>query len=91
MPGSEFLIHEVNIGGGVISVTCIVNKGDIALGDLFFAAQKAGSPKQEVSLSVRKIIAYRRKLNPLPSGMSGDLILEGRGADGLSKHDMLLT
>lgn len=89
MVGIEFLIHEIRVEAGVTLASGIVNKGGVPIGTTFSLVRHPSSEVREVHLSVKKVVAYRREIGELPSGMSGELTLEGRGAEHLSKHDML--
>jgi hypothetical protein len=89
MSDIEFLIHEVRTEAGVTFASGIVNKGKIPVGTAFTSVNQIESGTHEVYLSVKRIVAYRREIDELPSGMSGELTLEGQGADLLRKHDLL--
>lgn len=89
MSDIEFLIHEVRIEAGVTLASGIVNKGKIPVGTSFTSVNQAASGTHAVHLLVKKVVAYRREIEELPAGMSGELILEGRGTELLRKHDML--
>jgi hypothetical protein len=86
---AEFLVHDVRVEERDVLVSGIVNKGEIRRGDICCAARPEEQPEQAVSLSIVRITAYRRELDELPTGMSGELQLIGKGANLLKEHDML--
>jgi len=43
-----------------------------------------------LELKVTKIITYRREVTELPTGMSGELFLQGDGADQLRRRALLV-
>jgi hypothetical protein len=89
MSDTEFLIHEVRVEAGIALVSGIVNKGAVPIGASFTSVKRATSEVSVVHLLVKKIVAYRREIETLPAGMSGELTLEGQGMEVLRKHDML--
>lgn len=89
MCSAEFFVHEARLEEGGALVSGIVNKGIVRRGDVCPAARLETRAKQAVSLSIARIIAYRRELDELPTGMSGELRLVGKGADLIKRHDML--
>jgi hypothetical protein len=89
MSDIEFLIHEVRTEAGVTFASGIVNKGNIRVGTTFTSVRQVESGTHEFHLSVKKVVAYRREIDDLPSGMSGELTLEGQRAELLREHDML--
>jgi len=89
MSNIEFLVHDVRFEQEIALVSGVVNKGEILDGSTFILARHGSNEVQGVSLSVSKIIAYRREIDSLPTGMSGELHLIGTGADVIVKHSML--
>ncbi|MCC8443902.1 hypothetical protein LN449_15440 [Xanthomonas cannabis] len=89
MSNLEFLIHEVKPCGEVVSVSGIVNKGKVPLRAEFVSLRNESGDESVVSLKVSNIVAYRRQIDELPTGMSGELHLSGDGASQLAKHFML--
>lgn len=89
MSDIEFLIHEVRTEEGVTFASGIVNKGKIPIGTAFTSVKQIESGTHEIHLSVKRVVAYRREIDELPQGMSGELTLEGQGAELLRKHDTL--
>lgn len=84
----EFLIHDVHFDADVALVAGIVNKGEIPIG-ISFVSIRSKSEARAIQLAVEKIITYRREIDKLPTGMSGELHLKGEGADLLKKNDIL--
>ena len=89
MSNIEFLVHDVRFEQEVALISGIVNKGEILEGTTFIFARQESTEVQNVHLVVSKIIAYRREIDSLPTGMSGELHLIGRGVDMVVKHSML--
>jgi hypothetical protein len=89
MSNVEFLIHEVQQDGEVMRVSGIVNKGNVSLSTEFVSVRSESGAESPVSLSVSSIVAYRRQISELPTGMSGELHMSGDGAGHLAKHFML--
>jgi hypothetical protein len=85
----EFLVHDVRFEGGAAFVSGIVNKGAVATGSAFTLVRTESAETSPVNLSVEAIVAYRRTIDELPTGMSGELKLVGEGSATLKKHDML--
>ena len=89
MMNIEFLVHDVRVEHDVALISGIVNMGEIPIGTVFTRARQESSAVQEIHLTVSKIIAYRREIDSLPVGMSGELHLVGAEAAILTKHTML--
>jgi hypothetical protein len=89
MSNIEFLIHEVQQYGEGTRVSGIVNKGNVSLNTKFVSVQSDAGAEISVSLKVSSIVAYRRQIAELPTGMSGELHLSGDGGGQLAKHFML--
>lgn len=89
MSNVEFLIHEVQQDDEGIRVSGIANKGKVSLNAEFVSLRSEAGVESPVSLKVSSIVAYRRQIAELPTGMSGELYLSGDGAGQLAKHVML--
>jgi hypothetical protein len=97
----EFLVDSVDSRNDEFVVTGLVNCGDIRLGSVFTLAFKwpSGSGSEgtrieeprNVHLAVVKIMAYRRELDGLPFGMTGELFLEGNGKEEIVAGIMMRT
>jgi hypothetical protein len=81
----EFLTETVEHRTGHVVVAGLVNAGVVRLGSVFTQATlpQADNAGCEVRLTVSKIVAYRHELDELPTGMTGELHLQGTGADRL--------
>lgn len=90
MSSMEFLIYEVFHDGGGPRVSGIVNKGSVSLGAEFVAVRDGSGSSNPVKLKVSKIIAYRREITELPTGMSGELHVDGNGIGQLEGGGMLM-
>ena len=92
----EFYVDSISVEGeNIYYVTGVCDKGSIIIGSLFSEVYKyiigkdsKGFPfikKREfvrnTRLQVKQIRAYRRALEELPKGMSGELWLIGIGED----------
>ena len=75
--------------GEVIRVSGIVNKGKVTSSTEFVSVRSESGAESPVSLKVSSIVAYRRQIAELPTGMSGELHVSGDGAGQLGKHGML--
>ena len=89
MSNIEFLIYEVQPDGEVTRVSGIVNKGKVSLNAEFVSVRSESGAESPVLLKVSSIVAYRRQIAELPTGMSGELHVSGEGAGQLGKHCML--
>lgn len=89
MSNVEFLIHEVQQDGEVTRVSGIVNKGKVSSSTAFVLVRRESGAVSPVSLKVLSIVAYRRQIAELPTGMSGELQVIGDGVGELGKHGML--
>ena len=89
MSNVEFLVHEVNYDEEGTRVSGIVNKGKVSLNTKFLSLLDESGAAIHVALRVSRIIAYRREIGELPTGMSGELCVAGDGATQLEKHRML--
>ena len=89
MSNIEFLIHEVQQDGEVTRVTEIVNKGKVPVNAEFVSVRSEAGATNPVALRVSSVVAYRRQIPELPTGMSGELHVSGDGAALLAKHCML--
>lgn len=89
MSNVEFLVHEVQQDGEITRVSGIVNKGNVALNAEFVSLRSQSGAEGPVSLKASSIVAYRRQIAELPTGMSGELHMSGDGAGQLAKHFML--
>ena len=89
MSKTEFLIYEAYQDGNVTRVSGIVNKGTVSLNTRFASVQGQQGVTSPVDLSVSNIVAYRKQLPELPTGMSGELQISGDGGNQLAKHCML--
>jgi len=86
----EFLISDASASPGEIVVRGICNQGCIGLSQSFSCVDvNAEGPSYPVNLVVSKIVAYRREIDELPSGMSGELHLSGSTLVQLKHGDML--
>jgi hypothetical protein len=94
----EFLVDTIRREINLTYVTGVVNAGIIRLGSAFNWV--SGSPASaaerletggdiQVLLSVEGIVAYRRELDELHEGMTGQLRLSGEGAETIS-HGVFL-
>jgi hypothetical protein len=90
MSEAEFLVRGVSSGGDGVLVSGIVNKGSIANGVTFSLLRARDASEQKVELVVTKIVTYSREVTELPSGMSGDLYLDGFGIELIQGRDMLV-
>lgn len=92
MSSIEFLISASSSSGDGLVVQGVCNAGIIKLGSQFAELIKE-SDGQAISvkpaLQVSKIIAYRREIDELPTGMTGELHLSGK-IDAQLVHGHLL-
>jgi hypothetical protein len=89
MSNVEFLIHQVQQDGEVTRVSGIVNMGKVSLNTEFVSVRSESGGESPVLLKVSNIVAYRRQVAELPTGMSGELHMSGDGVGQLGKHCML--
>jgi hypothetical protein len=85
----EFLVLGVQSDSAGAIVSGVVNKGKVTMGRIFSRAKSDITGDVEVKLAINKIVTYRREINSLPRGMSGDLHLTGTGIEALKDHDIL--
>lgn len=85
----EFLINEVIETEGELIVRGICNKGNIGLGAIFSEVNDCNGTVRNVDLRVGKIIAYRREIDLLPRGMSGEIHFYGNEFSKIGHGDML--
>ncbi|NQU21596.1 MAG: hypothetical protein HQ567_09960 [Candidatus Nealsonbacteria bacterium] len=88
----DFLIDECRQDGGDQFVSGMLCAGTIVLGTEFVLASDTPTDSNEpdkeprpVKLLVRGIMAYDHQLQELPQGMSGELLVEGEGAEAIRK------
>jgi hypothetical protein len=90
----EFLVSEVHQHPGYVIVDGICNAGTIPLAAVISSLRKSPRDKELVlsidGLIVQRIVAYRRDIEELPSGMGGSLQLAGIQASSIEPDDMLI-
>lgn len=92
MPSIEFLISASSSSVDGLVVQGVCNAGSIQLGSEFIELIKESNGQVisvKPALQVSKIIAYRREIDALPTGMTGELHLSGR-VDAQLEHGYLL-
>jgi hypothetical protein len=90
MSDVEFLVHEVRTDGEAVLISGIVSKGKVVLGSQFIGIQAEHGGLRSTMLAVEKVVAYRREIGELPTGMSGELQVAGNDGRSVKKHDMLI-
>lgn len=85
----EFLISEAIENEGGLIVRGVCNKGDIRVGAVFSSLRNSDGLERELHFRVGKIIAYRREIDLLPMGMSGEIYLNGDNFSDIVHGDML--
>ena len=93
----EFLVHRILSQGDGVIIQGIVNSGNIKVGDAFLNVHNRSSGEEAINLGkklispviISKIIAYRREIDELPKGMSGELHVHGACSDLIGEHDLL--
>lgn len=89
----EFLVSEAVPSSQGFEVRGICNLGTIFINDIFTAlVRDPGSgafTANPITLKVKGITAYRRKINELPRGVSAELRCEGTAEGGIAPDDLL--
>lgn len=96
----EFLTESAEQHKDLIVVTGLVNEGIVHVGSMFNlattcliqsgqAVPQGEGTNHEIQLAVTKIIAYRHVLEELPTGMTGELHLQGVGGNSVAAGMML--
>lgn len=92
---NEFLLEAIESSNNSQAVvTGIVNKGAVRLGSVFTQVtlpSQADNVTCQVQLTIIKIVAYRHVLDELPSGMTGEIHMQGTGSDCLVPGGMIKT
>jgi hypothetical protein len=83
----EFLVHVVQREGDSVFVGGRNCRDVVALGDILTVA---GQDPPACEAKVRGILAYRRQMNRLDVGMTGELKLTVQGVDSIAKDCKLV-
>jgi hypothetical protein len=89
---AELLVSEVEPIEGGILLRGIVNRGAVHVADVVLGPERMGRVERAVSpstLRVERITTYRRAVDTLPEGMTGELCCMGEVQDGFAP-DMLV-
>ncbi len=92
---SEFLIDEYRKQDGLQFISGVVCEGTLREGDIFYSASR-GSDHSEcaISFTILQITAYGHifdEFDELSRGLTGELLIEGEGAEALVGNAILLS
>lgn len=101
----KFFVDSIEREGEVYCAKGVCTQGSIEVGVTFLKVYKeivnkialyefelVGTENHRVvALRVEKIIAYRRSLDSLPQGMTGEIYLVGEGGDDIHEKDILAS